>query len=222
MQTERPLFDCAVFDLDGTLLYTLESIKLAINKTMRLCGLPEHTLEAVKGFVNYGSVELVRRALPPEMRNDADVTRVHDVYFPLLEKYAADSTKPYDGITEVCRALKERGVTLCVMSNKPDDAAKKCIRTFFGDGLFDVVRGSVPGVFVKPDKRFSLDVIRESGCAIDRTVFIGDSVVDLETAANTGCPVIWVKWGYGTKESIGRVPEFTAQTPDDILKIVLP
>ena len=221
MLTERPKFDCAVFDLDGTLLYTLESIQLAINETMRQVGLPEHTLEAVKGFVNYGSIELVRRALPPEMRNDADVMRVHDIYFPLLDKYAADSTKPYDGIVEACRELKRGGVTLCVMSNKPDEAAKKCIRTFFGDGLFDVVRGSVPGVFIKPDKRFTQDVIREAGCATERTVFIGDSVVDLQTAANVGLPVIWVKWGYGTEASIGRVPEYTAQTPNDILKIIL-
>ncbi len=214
-------YDCVVFDLDGTLLYTLESINLAVNETMRICGYPEHTLEGTKTLVNYGSEELVRRALPEGKKYPEEVARVHEIYFPLLQKYATKgTTRPYDGVTELCRQLKERGVTLCVMSNKPHDAAVDCIRSYFGEGLFDVVRGSVPGKFVKPDAAFSLDVIKCAGAEKERCVFVGDSVVDMQTAKGAGCPVIWVRWGYGTRENICADPEYIAEVPSDILKIV--
>ncbi len=216
-----PKYKCAIFDLDGTLLYTLTSINKAINETLRICSYPEHPLERTVDFVNFGSVELVRRALPEDKKHDEEVMRVHEIYFPLLKKYASDGTKPYDGITEVCRKLKDSGVTLCVMSNKPQAAAETCIETYFEKGLFDIVRGSVPGEYIKPDAKFTLDVIKQAGATKEDCVLIGDSVVDLETAKNAGCPCIWVKWGYGKESNIGGIPEYTAEKPEDIIDIIL-
>lgn len=218
---KKPLFKCVIFDLDGTLLYTLTSINKAINETLRNCGYPEHPLEKTIDFVNFGSVELVRRALPEDKRSHDEVMRVHELYLPVLKKYASDGTKPYDGICEVCRELRSAGVTLCVMSNKPQKAAEACIEAYFEKGLFDVVRGSVPGKFIKPEKSFTMDVIKEAKVNKEDCVLVGDSVVDLDTAKNAGCPCIWVKWGYGNESNIGGIPDFTADTPSDITRIIL-
>ena len=216
-----PKFKCAIFDLDGTLLYTLKSINKAINEAMRICGYPTHPLENTVNLVNFGSVDLVRRALPEDKRYDEEVIRVHEIYFPILKKYASDGTKPYDGISEVCKRLKKAGIILCVMSNKPQGAAQTCIDTYFEEGLYDIVRGSVPGKFLKPDAAFTLDVIKQAGVKKEECVLIGDSVVDLDTAKNSGCPCIWVKWGYGNENNIGGIPEYTAEIPSDIEKIIL-
>ncbi len=214
-------YKCAIFDLDGTLLYTLESINNALNETMRLVGYPEHTLNDTLGFVNFGSVELIRRALPENKRAPEEVMRVHEIYAPILQRHSSVGTKPYDGIIEVCKELRGAGVTLCVMSNKPDASAKKCIDTYFDSGLFKIVRGSVPGKFIKPDAEFTLDVIKEAGFSKEDCIIIGDSIVDLQTAKNAGCPCLWVKWGYGTEENIGGVSEFIAEKTEDLLSIIL-
>lgn len=214
-------FKCAIFDLDGTLLYTLKSINKAINETLEIFGYPTHPLENTVNLVNYGSIELVRRALPEGRKDNAEVMRVHEVYCPILKKYASDGTRPYDGIAETCRKLKDAGILLCVMSNKPQAATESCIETYFEKDLFDVVRGFVPGEFKKPDKKFTYDVMRQAGVSHEDCVLIGDSVVDLDTAKNAQCPCIWVKWGYSNADNIGGIPEFTAETPSDIEKIIL-
>ncbi len=219
MQTIK--YKCAIFDLDGTLLYTLESINCALNETMRLCGYPTHTVEQTLGFVNFGSVELIRRALPEDKRDEKEVMRVHEIYAPILKKNSSVGTKPYDGITEVCRKLKNAGVTLCVMSNKPHASAAACIEAYFENGIFDIIRGSEPGKFIKPDSKFTLDVIKQAGKDVKDCILIGDSSVDLQTAKNAGCPVIWVKWGYGTEQNIGMTPDFIAEKAEDLLSIII-
>ena len=216
-----PKYKCAIFDLDGTLLYTLVSINNALNEAMEICSYPTHTLENTVNFVNFGSVELIRRALPSDKRDDKEVMRVHEIYLPILKKHSSIGTKPYDGIIDVLKELKNSGVTLCVMSNKPHKSAVSCIDTYFESGLFDAVRGSVPGKFLKPDKNFTYDVIKNLGFAQDECILIGDSVVDLETAKNAGCKVIWAKWGYGTEDNIGGKPNYIAEKPQDIAGIIL-
>lgn len=218
---QSPKYKCVIFDLDGTLLYTIESINCALNQTMRICGYPEHTLEATLGFVNFGSVELIRRALPEDKREIDEVMRVHEIYAPILKSSSIIGTRPYDGITDVCKSLKSAGLTLCVMSNKPQASVIACIDTYFPKGLFDIVRGSVPGVFIKPDSKFTLDVIKQAGVKKEDCILVGDSCVDLQTAKNAGCPVIWVKWGYGTEENIGADPAFSAEKPCDLLNIII-
>lgn len=219
--TTTPKFKCAIFDLDGTLLYTLASINKALNEALEICGYPTHSVEETVNFVNFGSVELVRRALPEDKRYDEEVMRVHEIYTPILRENVSYGTKPYDNVPEVCKKLKDAGVTLCVMSNKPDHAANSSINAYFEEGLFEFVRGFVPGVYKKPEPEFTLDVIKQAGFTKDDCILIGDSVVDLETAKNAGCPVIWVKWGYGTEKNIGSVPDFTAEKAEDLLNIIL-
>ncbi len=219
--TRTPKFKCVIFDLDGTLLYTLASINKALNEALEICGYPTHTVEETVNFVNYGSVELVRRALPADKRYDEEIMRVHEIYTPILRENVSYGTKPYDGIPEVLRKLKDAGVKLCVMSNKPEHAAKSSIDAYFDKGIFELVRGFVPGVFKKPDSKFTLDVISQAGFKPEDCILVGDSVVDLETAKNALCPVIWVKWGYGTTENIGGIPDYTAEHPKDLEKIIL-
>lgn len=216
-------YKCAIFDLDGTLLYTLESIKTALNEVLELCNYPHnHTIEDTATFVNFGSVECVRRALPKEVRsNDEEVLRVHKIYMPILERHLGTGTRPYDGIVDMCTKLKSEGIKLCVMSNKPHIATEKSIETFFEKDLFDSVRGSVPGKFLKPDKAFTDDVISSFGFSNKDCILIGDSAVDIQTAKNAGCDVIFVKWGYTKLENLDNTPNFVAETPEDILKIIL-
>lgn len=214
-------YKCVIFDLDGTLLYTLVSINNAINEALQLCGYPTHSLENTVNLVNFGSVELVRRALPEEKRTEDEIMRVHEIYHPILKKHSDDGIKPYDGIIEVCRQLKKSGIKLCVMSNKPQSSAESCINTYFDEEIFDVVRGFVPEKYVKPDAKFTHSVIEEAGVSINDCILVGDSIVDLETAKNAGCKIIWVKWGYGNENNIGGKPDYVAEHPSEIAKIVL-
>lgn len=218
---EKKNYKCVIFDLDGTLLYTLPSINTALNETLAAFGFPTHPLERTVDFVNFGSVELVRRALPHEHQDSETVEKLHEIYLPILKKYTSDGVRPYEGIPEVCRKLYDSGVTLCVMSNKPQAATETCINTHFESGLFKIVRGSVPGKFLKPDKSFSLDVIKSASADISECIFVGDSCVDIDTARNADCPVIWVKWGYGNANTIDNKPDYIAETPRDLLKIIL-
>ncbi len=214
-------YKCVLFDLDGTILNTIESITYASNEAMKIYGFPEHTKEEVLTFVNYGSVEMIRRALLPNILEKEKFDEIHDTYAELLKKYSATMNKAYEGIENVCKALKEGGIKLCVMSNKPQESAEECINTYFPSGLFENVRGSVPEKFLKPQENFTFDVIREMGVNKEDCILVGDSFVDCQTAKNAKLPFIWVSWGYGKRDSLNGSPTYIATTPKDILDYVL-
>ena len=190
---------CAVFDLDGTLLNTIKTINYYLNFALSEYGLASVSEQDAMSFVGDGAVKLIERALKSV---GGDVSLFDDVYKTYNEAYNSSPyylTEPYDGIKETLMALKEQGINLAVLSNKPDFATKATVSHFFGD-VFDCVLGGRDGVPLKPCPDALFDIMREMGVTPDETVYIGDSEPDVLTAKNAMIENgIFVTWGFRTE-----------------------
>ena len=217
-----PKFKTVIFDLDGTLVDSIGSIQCSINEVLADHGYPTHDREAVKGFINFGSVELVRRALPEDKRTDEEIERIHSIYSPILAKNSATNCLVYDGIIELCKKLKAEGVKIAVLTNKPEAAAKNCINTYLPEAQFDEIRGMVPGKFVKPDPAFTEDIMKTLDAQKETTLYVGDSVVDVKTAHNAGILCAGVCWGFhGEKGFLDQVPDFRVWNTDELYNVIM-
>ena len=189
-----------IFDLDGTLLDTLDDLAAAVNYALRSYGMPEHSREEVRRFVGNGVRMLMIRAIPDGERNP-QFEEVFSTFRQYYLEHSLDRTRPYDGIPEMLARLKQRGCRLAVVSNKFDAATKELCRHFFADTI-EVAVGEheAEGIRKKP----APDTVNEalSQLGVDRldAVYVGDSDVDLQTARNAGLPCISVLWGFRDKD----------------------
>jgi phosphoglycolate phosphatase len=189
-----------IFDLDGTLLDTLDDLAAAVNYALRSYGMPEHSREDVRRFVGNGVRMLMIRAIPDGERNP-QFEEVFSTFRQYYLEHSLDRTRPYDGIPEMLARLKQRGCRLAVVSNKFDAATKELCRHFFADTI-EVAVGEheAEGIRKKP----APDTVNEalSQLGVDRldAVYVGDSDVDLQTARNAGLPCISVLWGFRDKD----------------------
>ena len=189
-----------IFDLDGTLLDTLDDLASAVNYALRSYGMPEHSREDVRRFVGNGVRMLMIRAIPDGERNP-QFEEVFSTFRQYYLEHSLDRTRPYDGIPEMLARLKQRGCRLAVVSNKFDAATKELCRHFFADTI-EVAVGEheAEGIRKKP----APDTVNEalSQLGVDRldAVYVGDSDVDLQTARNAGLPCISVLWGFRDKD----------------------
>ena len=202
MTTEARAFKAVLFDLDGTLLDTLEDLGASVNRVLARAGLPVHPIDAYRYFVGEGAGMLVERSLPPERRQPAEVERFLAEYRAEYERSWAQTTRPYDGIPELLHALAERGLKLAVLSNKPDADTKNVISHFFPDVPFSVVRGQVEGVPVKPDKAGALLVAEQLSIAPADFLYLGDTKVDMTCACSAGMNPVGVLWGFRTAQEL--------------------
>ena len=191
-------YDVYIFDLDGTLLDTLADLASSCNHAMRAVGLPEHSTDDVRRFVGNGVRKLIERAVPDGDRNPLFEPALAIFRQHYLE-HSLDTTKPYDGIMPLLRELKARGKTVAVVSNKFDAATKALCQHFFS-GLVDVAIGESERVRKKPAPDTVLEVMRQVGATNEQVVYIGDSDVDIATAANCGIPCISVLWGFRDRD----------------------
>lgn len=185
-----------IFDLDGTLLDSLEDIASAVNQTLRERSLPEHPLAAYRYFVGEGVETLVVRALPVGAR---DASTVADCVTRMRALYAtrwAEHTRPYEGIPDLLARLARAGLRTAILTNKPDEAALAMVGRLLGSAPFAIVRGARPGVPRKPDPTVALAVAAELGLAPADCAFVGDSSVDMQTACAAGMRAVGVTWGY--------------------------
>ena len=189
-----------IFDLDGTLLDTLDDLAAAVNYALRSYGMPEHSREDVRRFVGNGVRMLMIRAISDGERNP-QFEEVFSTFRQYYLEHSLDRTRPYDGIPEMLARLKQRGCRLAVVSNKFDAATKELCRHFFADTI-EVAVGEheAEGIRKKP----APDTVNEalSQLGVDRldAVYVGDSDVDLQTARNAGLPCISVLWGFRDKD----------------------
>ena len=189
-----------IFDLDGTLLDTLDDLAAAVNYALRSYGMPEHSREEVRRFVGNGVRMLMIRAIPDGERNP-QFEEVFSTFRQYYLEHSLDRTRPYDGIPEMLARLKQRGCRLAVVSNKFDAATRELCRHFFADTI-EVAVGEheAEGIRKKP----APDTVNEalSQLGVDRldAVYVGDSDVDLQTARNAGLPCISVLWGFRDKD----------------------
>lgn len=208
-----------IFDLDGTLLNTLDSIAYYVNDTMKHFGLPVIETEKIRTFVGNGARNLIDRALRYN-GSELDVEGVLSVY---IEKYNSDAlylVKPYDGIRELLSKLHENGVTLAVLSNKPHSSTSIMIDEIFGKDLFSVVRGPYNNEKVKPEPAVANEIAK--GFEKENCFFIGDSDVDIKTGRNALMHTVGVTWGFrdrGVLQNAGA--EKIVSKAADIADIVL-
>lgn len=198
-----PAYDGIVFDLDGTLIHSLEDLTDALNVTLDDYGLPPATYYQGEQWIGHGMRELVRKALPYKLARcpeilDAATAMTQQVYL----KQATKKTRPYAGIPDVLAYCARHDVPFAVSTNKPDAAAQEIIKTLFKDVPFTVVRGNLPGVPHKPNPQQTLEVLSEMGLEPARTLYVGDSITDYQTAQNCGMPCALVSYGYGDKKEL--------------------
>ena len=197
-------FDAVLFDLDGTLLYTLPDIHAAVNRALTLCGHTANTREETRRAVGSGSRALVARSLPPDTP-DAEIDRVLRTYRDEYRAALMVETVPYDGMPETLRALAGAGLSLGVVTNKPQENAERIIGRYF-PGLFGAVEGSREGRGFKPDPAIVDDALAALGAARERTLFVGDSDVDFFTAGNAGLACVLCAWGYRARAELEKLP----------------
>lgn len=187
-----------IFDLDGTLLDTLGDIACACNTMLQRHGFPVHEENAYRQFVGNGFAILTKRILPKDVLEKLDEEELEKFILEGKALYHAalhDRTKPYDGMPEALAELKKRNVSLAVLSNKPDPETKELVDYFF-PGIFSVVHGGRDGVPLKPDPAAVYETMADLGVTKEQCAYVGDSNVDMKTAANAGLFSIGVTWGF--------------------------
>ena len=223
-----------IFDLDGTLINTISDLGQACNYALSACGFPTHKIEDYPRLVGNGVNKLIERALPEEHRNEETVLRLREYFVPYYDEHNCDFTRPYDGIPELLHTLKKQGHLLAVASNKYQAATEKIVAQLF-PGIFDVVLGERVGVERKPDPQIVWDIITAypqplpEGKGVrsnptsthQKVLYIGDSLVDAETARAAGATLVLCTWGFGTREQMeGAKPDYLVDHPLEVLKAV--
>lgn len=206
-----------LFDLDGTLLYTLEDLKNSVNFVLQKYNYPLRSLDEIRNFVGNGVRILMEKAVPDGARNP-QFEKLLELFKQHYAQNMYAKTKPFDGIDELLDNLKSRGCLIAVVSNKFDKAVKELCKHYF-DGKIDIAIGEDEHVRKKPAPDSIFKAMKLLGC--DKAVFVGDSEVDIQTAKNAGLKCISVTYGYKSKDFLlNNGAEFLADTPGEILKFV--
>lgn len=195
-------YKAVIFDMDGTILNTLEDLKNATNYSLRQFGMPERSLEEVRMFVGNGIRKLVERAVPAGTPKEK-IDQVFDVFLEYYEIHSADNTSPYPGILELVEKLKKSGIKTAVSTNKADVPAQELGREYF-NGIFDLIVGQQDGLKVKPAPDSVNKILSILDIQKKDAIYIGDSDVDVQTAKNSGLDFIGVSWGFRGREFLEK------------------
>lgn len=191
-----------IFDLDGTLLNTIDDLAVSANHALRQHNYPEHALPEYRFFVGNGISKLIERALPPEAREENIIRQVREDFVAYYQQHKTDFSVPYPGIPEVLAELHQKGILLAVASNKYHQGTTELIHHFFGDKLFTVVLGQREHIPVKPDPTIVNEILEQTGIAKSETLYVGDSGVDMQTARNSNLISIGVMWGFRPRQEL--------------------
>jgi len=194
--------ELVIFDLDGTLLDTIGDLAVACNACLAVRGLPQHSYEAYCRFVGNGIMRLVERALPEPLRTPENVALVRADFVKYYTAHIDAHTKPYAGIPGLLAELVRRGVRVAVASNKFQAGTEKLVRLFFPEIPFAAVLGQRPGVPLKPDPAVVEEILAATGVSRDRVLYVGDSGIDMQTAAAAGVRSVGVTWGFRSREEL--------------------
>ena len=212
-------YKAVIFDLDGTLLDTLTDLAEGTNYALRVNGFPERTLDEIRRFVGNGAHKLIERAVP-DGQIEAALEKVRQDFNVYYKIHCKDHTGPYPGIMEMLQELVQQGYSLGVVSNKPDFAVQELIPEYF-PGIFASVSGERQGVAKKPAPDLIWEAMKNLHADSSESVYVGDSEVDLEAAANAGIPCISVAWGFkGRKFLEEHQAEVIIEEPLEILKYI--
>jgi phosphoglycolate phosphatase len=226
------MFKAVLFDLDGTILNTLVDLADAMNASLAHFGYPPHPVEAYKYFIGDAVETEAKRALPasalaageagPESARDIEtIKKVAALSEQIYDKCWHKNTKPYPGIPELLSNLASRGLLMAVLSNKPDHFTKIMVEKLFPRGRFEIVRGALPDVPIKPDPTSALQIAKGLCIPPEQFLYIGDTNTDMKTAVNAGMFPLGVLWGYRTAdELLAAGAKALVNNPADVLEIL--
>lgn len=213
------MYQAVIFDLDGTLLDTLEDLMDGVNHVLVARGYPQRSIEEIRQFVGNGLGKLIERAVPEGTSEEIQL-QILDEFRVFYTDHCRIKTGPYEGIMELLQYLKEHGFKMAIVSNKNDTAVKELAKYYFADCI-EVAIGEREGIRRKPAPDSVYEALRILGVHKEQAVYVGDSEVDRETAANAGLNCISVTWGF-RQESLLRSlkPEYLIHRPEEVIGIV--
>ncbi|MCI5501193.1 MAG: HAD-IA family hydrolase [Lachnospiraceae bacterium] len=212
-------YKAVIFDLDGTLLNTLEDLTDAVNHVMRQFNYPEHTIEEIRSFVGNGIKLLIERSLP-DGKDNPEFDKIFSEFKLYYTSHCQIKTRPYDGIMELIAALKEQGYKLAIVSNKNQSAVTELNNIYFSDYISTAI-GEKEGVRKKPAPDTVIKALSELGISSDDAVYVGDSDVDRETAENSNMDCISVTWGFRDRKLLESLnPYAIIDKPAELLNYV--
>lgn len=211
-----------IFDLDGTLSDSIASIKYCGDRALEPFGYGPFPESDYKYFVGDGAANLIKRAL--QAGGDERLEHFEEAFALYREYFAADcmyQVKPYDGISELLAALKEKGMKIAVLSNKPHDQTIDVIETLFGKGYFDMVQGQKDGLPIKPDPSGVFAILRQLDLTVNDILYLGDTATDMKTGKSAGAFTVGALWGFRDRKELeeGRADAIIAH-PLELLKLV--
>ena len=216
------MYKACIFDLDGTLTNTLESLTYSVNTTLQELGLSSITREQCRAFVGNGPRPLLEQSL----RAVGDLNLIHieqavEIYARVFQEGCMYKVEPYEGILELLAALKQIGLRLAVLSNKPHAQTNKIVAQFFEAGTFDLIEGLKPEVPRKPDPTAALSIAQSLGAVKEECIYIGDSDTDMMTGNNAGMVPVGVTWGFRDREVlVAHGAKYLIDHPEELLEII--
>ena len=207
-----------VFDLDGTLINSLEDLADSANHVLTQHGFPTHPVDAYRYFVGDGVRKLIERILPEEERTDAQIEQCKAEFVAYYKIHMEDKTSVYPGITELLKALKERGLKIAVATNKVHVAVAPLMAKYFPGIHFDSLIGQREGIPVKPAPQIMFDILKETGCQPSEALHVGDTATDMQLAHNAGVESVGVLWGYRPLEELQEAgADYIIREPKELL-----
>ena len=213
------MIKAVIFDMDGTVLNTIDDIRASVNYALAQFNYPLKSLQEIKMGVGNGAYHLIKTVLPNDLEKDV-IDEIFKVYQTHYDQYCQVHTKPYKGTLKMLKTLKKSGYKVGVVSNKYEYLVKALNDEMF-ESSFDVAIGEVEGIPIKPAPDMLFKAVKHLNVTADETVFIGDSETDLKTAKNAKIKVIAVTWGYRDKETLEKYePEAMIDDVNDIIKTI--
>ena len=215
------MYRTVIFDLDGTLLNSIGDLAAAANYVCRKNRWPEHTEEEIMGMVGHGIPNLVRQFSPADARSTLMVLNTTSQFNQYYGCHNMELTRPYEGMAELLQQLKAAGAQLAVCSNKADNFSRAIVEHYY-PGVFDLVRGNLNGMPVKPDPTVVREIMRDLDASYLSAMMVGDSSVDIQTGHNAGIKACGVTWGFRSRENlVEATADAIADTPAELGKLLL-
>ncbi len=209
-----------IFDLDGTLLYTLEDLADSCNHILLKHQLPTHPLDSFRYFVGNGIKKLVERALPEDKRTEPFLEEFFQEMVAYYDLHKADKTVPYPGIVETLEKLQGAGIMLAVASNKVNKAMAPLMEQYFPSIHFTTFLGQREGIPIKPHPQIVFDIMQAANVTAEETLYVGDTAVDMKTAHNAGVRAVGVLWGFRDRQELeSENAEFIIESAKDLLEL---